>query len=121
MVGQLANKFCSIWKRKFNWLVQGSALSNPVVICLNPVHIVILCVPMLPFNMILTCAHKSPNLSPFFIFHGSHILWNSHRLTRSCYMPHPLNFSDALIPFPVIKSKALVINLLISSRPIYNQ
>jgi len=28
-------------------------------------------------------------------------------------MPHPLNFYDVLIPFPVIKSKVLVINLLI--------
>ena len=40
VVGQLAKKFCIIWKRKFNWLVQGSALSNPKVICLNPVYVV---------------------------------------------------------------------------------
>lgn len=68
MVGQLAKKFCIMWKRKFNWLVQDSAFSNPIVNCLNPVNVVILCVPMLPFNMILTYAHKSPKLSPFFIF-----------------------------------------------------
>jgi len=68
MAGQLAKKFCIIWKRKFNWLVQGSALSNPIVICLSPVHIAILSVSVLHFTMILTCAHKSPKLSPFFIF-----------------------------------------------------
>lgn len=111
MVGQLAKKFYIIWKRKCNWLVQSSALSNPIVICLNPVYIVILCVPMLPFNVILIYAHVSL-IVPFL-----HFSWLTHVELSPSYSfvlhAHPLIFSDVLIPFPVIKSKALVISLLI--------